>query len=220
MKSKLIFLLSLTTLMAACRKDTFDDLSGTETINGIAVLVKTFDAKIDTVPLRNRNIYLKKSLTDSSFIYSVLTDDNGKFQFTNVSSAAYTLVAVDTLTSIPYYGSMSASSAGTSIFRLYPDERAMNGLILTVYDSLSSPVNNATIYRFVNKIFFDSSFAGGVIDSVKTDNDGRVRYFNLPATNQYFIGKMAFNNRLLIGRKTFAISATGVKKDSLVLRLQ
>lgn len=221
-QSNLMLILGGILVMYACKKVTDNDLGGTETYNGIAMSVKTLDSRPDTVLVKRKKVYLKASGTQADYFYPVITDENGKFTFENLHNKSYVIEATDTLDNIPYYGSVPIAAG--NVLYLYPDQRKINGLIVKLVDTLPipTPVNNATVYHFVNKLFYDNEFTAGAIDSMKTGPDGRIRYLNIPPGTHYLLAKLAVNNRNLTGKKELMVPSAGIvnNNDTIVMRFR
>jgi hypothetical protein len=219
-KPKLIIILTvLTVSLCGCKKNLDSDLLGTGEFTGIAYAVRLLESRVDTIVLKNKSIFLKAGPTDNNYLYQTKTDEEGRFRFTNLKTQAYSITATDTIDGVPYAGILSSNS-GTFLY-LLPDTKNINYVLLNLYDTLlpPTPINKATVYRFTNKIFYDSSFLPGVVDSLQTDANGRVKYSNLLPGTVYLIGKIVLDSTTtLFARKQLVIPKTGIVNDSMVLR--
>ena len=145
----------------------------------------------DNTPLKNISVKLKKN---NSTIKGILSDDNGKFTFTNLDNANYSIDVesdIYEITNLPI------------TFKIENGE-ATPDTVVVLLKSANAPVDDNTIYATVNGVIKHSnntliSSATATlykkeygkdpypVDETAVVGDGSFRFFNVKANSNYYI---------------------------------
>lgn len=218
---KWIILMSLGLCITSCNKK--GDLTGIKTVKGTAFRTNPYWDRPVSIPYDGLTVKIRYEGVKDNYLYSTKTDLYGNFVFTNLSDANnYEIFADTMITDTAYYGQVliKAPFSNTTL-TLTPDAAKNSIVAITVLDVNGSPVNNASMYRFINRSYWEASATSGTVfgsirPDIYTDNLGRVIYFNLPTIRHYFYSTADING-LVSNKMDFEVPLYGITDTTLTL---
>lgn len=211
------------TVITACNKSKFDDLSGEETISGTAIIADTLNGNLKYTILKNTAVYLANLNGSGTYLYSVNTNDQGKYSFSGIQKEkAYKIYASTDTGTVKFYGvkEFQANSypiSQTDSLKLFPAANNQNGIHFILRAADGSKLQNTTAWVFTSPTAFNSGTSEGKLFDLTTNIYGVANKFNIPAGTYYIRVKTQSGNQTLQGQETVLLTATGIKTATIKL---
>lgn len=214
--------------LAACNKykETENDLRGNNYIAGVALIKNDYSANGILTPLPNLKVQIgyTADTPTSNYFYSVNSDSNGIFIFSNLrDNVPYIIFATDTASGISFYGWLTNTLLSDKApitddtLTLVADSLHQNGFVYTVTDSIGDVINNCTVCVFDNPDLFtlnNDSCAGYIFD-LTTNTFGKASEFNVNPGTYMTQFKATFGTYKLSAADTIHVQTTGIVRDTI-----
>ncbi len=221
---KLIIILSSLFFIAACELENniTDDLKGDATIAGQLSYRDTLSGNGEIGPLGGKKVYISYPDGDSlNYIYHVLTDSKGNFTFKRLNPGEQYLVFFsDSVAGVRFsvYDTVTAPQDKLELIA-YNDAFRQSAMLLYVVNAQGEPLKDVETGLFNNKEVFDSDTTNNLsIKKEKTDQYGRVVFYNFKAGKYYIRAKTSNEAGLISGEKTVEFTGSGIRKDTIFLQ--
>jgi hypothetical protein len=214
--------------LASCNKykQTENDLRGNNYIAGIVFLRNDYSANGILTPLPKFKVQIgyAADTPTSNYFYSVNTDTNGIFIFTNLrNNTPYIIFATDTLNKISFYGLVSntllqdKNPVTNDTLILEADTLHQNGFVYTVTDTAGNVINNCMVCVFDNPILFmqnDDACSGYIFD-LTTNTFGKASQFNINPGIYMTQFKVIFGTHIFTAADTINVKTAGIVRDTI-----
>src|SRR4030095_6803858 len=223
MKKHLFTILAIC-MLAHCKKPSFDDLSGTATLNGVAFIYDTLTGVTSKTALKNAKVFIKKDNSSDGFLYSVNTNSQGEYSFSGIDEAKDYIVYASTDTGVvKYYGSLSypanhLTDSQSDTLKLFPDSTNQNGIHLIVQDIMQGRVPNVTAWVFNSPVLFMADSSAGRIFDMTTNSYGVDNRYNVAPGTYYLRVKTKIGNLDLVGETNAVVSHKGIVPAIITLQ--
>lgn len=201
----------------SCNKS--DDFKGEGQIRGRLVFSDSYSGDGKSLPLAGRSVKLAMEGSDTlNYKYSVVTDKEGYFTFTNLEDKKYDIFFRDTVGGSSFFA-FDSRAPGKAPFLLEAgnDDTAQNGFFIILKDNQDNPVGNSDICVFNNALLAQPDSCTGSIFQLHSDSFGRaVKYNLIPGT--YYVGsKVSIQNTTYKKMQSIEVRAVGITKSDLTL---
>jgi|GEM_PF-4509086 len=241
MKISLYFFAILSLFVAAgCDKDHADDLKGEKSLAGRLMHKNAYTGKDHDLPLGGKKVFIAYNPSDQlNYIYSVVTDAQGYFRFTNLEEKrAYDIFYADSIGGLKYHASVTRKPGIDTLYLLAtPDMAVQNGLAIIVQDSAGSNIQGVDAYVYDSYEIFKADSAAGTTTGAKhkfaSNEYGRDAWFNIAPATYYVMAREERSGILLLGFGRETVKPAGVTtltiklagpdkyaKNGLVLRVK
>lgn len=211
MKKYIIYLvLALGGLFYACEKK--GDFSGSGYLRGRLVYTDSLTGNGTAVGLAGKSVKLAAEGSDTlNYKYSVVTDKDGYFSFTNLADMKYDLFFRDTLGTAMLLAFDSRKPATDAfLFRARHDGTRQNGIYVEVTDNQGNPLGNSSVCVFNNPLLAQTDTCAGSIFQLQTDAQGRAVKYGIPAGDYYTAAKFKINAVLYKGLVHDKVKVAGI----------
>lgn len=222
MKNIILYIVTIS-LLASCKKSEYNDLAGTGTISGVAVLADNLNGTLVLTKAPNLTVYLKNSGSLTGYLYSAVTNAQGYYSFSGIDPAMnYTVYASIDTGAVKLYGELvytantfSANESGT--LKLEPSQTAQNGIHLTVKDRNNETVPFVKAWVFTNYDQFAADDSQAVAFNMTTNAFGVSNKLNIAPVTYYLKVKTVIGNKFFTGDKTVDVDEAGIKDVDIIL---
>lgn len=220
---KYILPLVVAFLYLSCGDKDYDDLSGTETIKGVAAVYDTLSGVSSLSITKNLKVYLRNKNDSTGFLYFVTTNEQGNFSFNGIDPLkSYSVYASIDTGSVKYTGTLDfpggSHAAATDTLKLFPSTIAQNGIHLMVKDEQGRPVPGITAWVFNSQILFTSDTSAGRVFDITVNNYGVGNRLNIAPGTYYLRAKTRIGNLDLAGETSVVVPAKGIADATIILR--
>lgn len=212
-------------LYNSCKKPDFNDLGGSSTISGIAVLNDNYSNNNIYTPVKQLTVYLRNRTDTLSYLYTTKTNDQGQFSFNNIDNEVdYLIDAVYDVETTHYSGKMNigpnkpAKTSGKDTLLLKVDPELQNGIHLTVKDESGGAIPNAIIWVFSSPALFAADTSSGAIFNMTCNAYGISNKYSVSAGDYYFRVKTYSGNTILVDEQKATVGNKGIQTVELIVR--
>src|SRR5258706_7960195 len=202
-------------LLSGCQKSPYDDLAGTEKINGLAIVIDTLSGPVKNLLSPTIKVYLRYSDDPAGFLYSTISNDQGQFNFNGIDTAkAYIVYANENIGELKYYGELTYPigtkyEERSDTLKLFPSQKDQNGIHVIVEDSLGGRVINTKVYLYNSNVLFNMDTIVGYIFSLTTNEYGVANQFNMASDHYQLRALVKSGIKTLFGEKEVSLGPTG-----------
>lgn len=208
----------------ACKKTGFNDLAGTEKINGVALLHDSYSSSNAFIRLKGITVYLRSAANPNAYLYTVRTDNLGQFSFTGIDkTASYLIDASYDSAQVRYTGKRNYDTPNTftslrDTLLLDVDPQFQNGIHLVVKDYLGGTVPNGTVWVFNSAALFVADTSSGAAFAMQPDIYGIANKYSVATGNYFFRVKTRSGNVELVDEQKAIIDNFGIKQVTMTVR--
>lgn len=208
--------LFLAASMSMCEKSSFDDLGGSQTLNGRVLLKDTINGSFSARAVSSIEVFLADLKDTTSFLSSVRTDKNGSYSFQGTDPAvSYKVYTAADTGSVRYYGELRYESgqvrqAVSQDLMLYPAVATQNGIHVIVQDRNGARLSGVTVRGYSSRDFFKAGGEGQTFDLV-TSASGIANKMNLAAQKYYLLVKTRVAGIDMAGADSVTVSPAGIR---------
>ncbi|TDX02183.1 hypothetical protein [Dinghuibacter silviterrae] len=213
-----------------CKKPGFNDLGGSNVINGVVVLYDTLALGYGYAPVSGQTVYLQDPSDTTGYLYSSKSNPLGQFSFNGFDSTArYRIYTSFDSNHVHYTGNLLYNDYNASFLHAWDslvvsiDESSQNGIFYEVFDSLGGRISNANLYIFTSKLLWqvtDSTGVGSNYPALKSDVFGRCLQMHVAGGLYYYIIAI-YKVKPGVSWKgvdTVWVNNTGIRKKTITLR--
>lgn len=201
----------------SCNKG--DDFKGEGQIRGRLVFSDSYSGDGKSLPLAGRSVKLAMEGSDTlNYKYSIVTDKEGYFTFTNLEDKKYDIFFRDTVggTSFLAFDNRMPGEA-PFLLEAHNDDTDQNGFFLVVRDNQNNPVGNSDICVFNNALLAQPDSCTGSIFQLHSDAFGRVVKYNLIPGIYYVGSRVNIRNTVYKQLQSIEVKAAGITTSDLIL---
>ncbi len=223
MKNTIIYIAAVM-LFLQCKKSSYNDLSGSQTLKGVVILYDTLQGLPSLMPAKNIKVYIKYAGTADGFIYSTTANGQAQYSFQGIDpQRSYVIYASTDTGTVKYYGdrtytSGSYSDSQSDTLKLYPSQNNQNGIHLRVTDEQLHPVPNVIAWVFNNPMLFNADTSAGRVFDMAVNAYGVSNRFNIAPNTYYLRVKTRIGGIDLTGETNVVVPAAGIVNAHLILR--
>jgi hypothetical protein len=216
-------IVTLLLVVASCKKPGYNDLGGSSTISGVALLHDTYSSNAPYLPLKGISVYLRSMSDTTGYLNKVNTDNLGQFSFTNIdNSAQYRIDAAYDSGQVHYTGKLYYNAQNLTVAHLSDtlllqiDTLLQNGIHVVVNDYLGGFATKASVWVFNSYSNFTQDTMAGSF-TMLCDEYGVANRYGITAGNYYFRVKYRSGGIVLVDEQQKTINATGIVPVSLTV---
>jgi hypothetical protein len=210
-----------------CRKDdssSFHDLSGPNTLQGVAVLYDTMTGNYNYTIIKSLDVFIRDSSNPSTYLSKNKTDDHGRYAFNGIdTNKSYTVYASIDTGAIRFYGEINYPKNTTHNYqkdtlKLFPSPYNQNGMFIRTVDSLNGPLPNINIYVFYSKVKWLADDSVGKTFRLQSDLFGRALKMNVTPGWYYLTAIDSVGKLIIKAKDSIHINAQGINSKTIVLK--
>lgn len=222
---RIIAAIALSLGLIMCGKDhPRHDLSGSYTLQGVAVVYDTLTGNYTYTVLKSLDVYLRNSADTTGYLVGRKTDNLGRYSFNGIdTTAAYTVYASVNTDTLKYYGELvyppnKIKNYESDTLKLYPSKINQNGMFIRTLDSTNHLLPYVNVYVFGSKVVWLNSDSTGSTFVIKSDAFGRALKTNL-APGRYYLSAVDSTNKIIIkSRDSFEVKSQDINSKDLILK--
>ena len=213
---KYILIILLGAFFYQCEKPEFNDLSGSNSISGVAIVRDTVSGAFLNYPLKKHEVFLRYKENKNGFLFSTFTNDQGQYLFNGINKDTTYIVYGFSGSEVKYYGEIEYSALTSDdndpdTLNLFISQKAQNGIHIIVQDTLGNGIGKVKVLVYSSPIIFATDSMAGYIFELNTNEYGIANKFNLSPGSYYFRCKIYTGGLQLEGLDSIKIGTEGVK---------
>ncbi|MBK9103220.1 MAG: hypothetical protein IPL92_01280 [Saprospiraceae bacterium] len=213
---KYILIILLGAFLCQCEKSEFDDLSGSNTIGGVAIVKDTISGALSNYPLKKQEVFLRYKENSNGFLYSTYTNEQGQYLFNGINKDTTYIVYGFSGTEVKYYGEIEYSGRTSDdnipdTLSLFISQKAQNGIHIIVQDTLGNGIGKVKVQVYSSPIIFATDSMAGYIFELNSNEYGIANKFSLAPGSYYFRCKINIGGLQFEGLDSIKIETEGVK---------